>query len=75
MTKDQLGQFNGRSIKFTIGGLSFLGTVQHDSWRDAFKIIYSVVEEGKARNEGFPLHAALIERITFDEHENVLTML
>ncbi len=75
MTKDELGQFNGRSIRFTIGGLSFLGTVQHDSWRNAFKIIYPVVEEGRGRNEGFPLHTALIERITFDQQQNTLTLL
>ena len=75
MTKEQLGQFNGRSIKFTIGGLSFLGAVHYDAWRDAFRIIYSVIEEGKARNEDCPLNTVQIERIAFDEQANILTLL
>jgi hypothetical protein len=74
MTKEQLAQFNGRPIKFTVGGLPLLGVVHHDGWRDAFKIIYSVVDEGRGRNESFPLHDALIERITFDEEQNSLSM-
>jgi len=74
MTKEQLGQFNGRSIKFTIGGLSFLGALQHDSWRGAFKIIYPIVEDGRARNDDCPLNDPLIERITFDEQQNMLMM-
>ncbi len=75
MTKEKLGQLNGRSIKFTIGGLQFVGVLHYDGWRDAFRIIYPVVEEGKGRNEGFPLHGALIERIAFDHERNILTML
>lgn len=75
MTKEQLGQFNGRSIRFTVGGLALHGAVHYDSWRDSFRIIYSVQEEGKARNENLPLNGALIERIRFSEEENALTLL
>jgi hypothetical protein len=75
MTKEQLGQFNGRSIRFTVGGLALQGAVHYDSWRDSFRIIYSVVEEGKARNENLPLNGALIERIRFSEEENALTLM
>jgi len=74
MTKEQLGQFNGRSIRFTLGGLSFQGAVHYDSWRDAFRIIYPVVNDGRARNEDLPLNGALIERISFDARENVLKL-
>jgi hypothetical protein len=75
MTKEQLGQFNGRSIRFTVGGAQFQGALHYDSWRDAFRIIYSVVEEGRAQNDNLPLNSALIERIRFDDKENVLTLL
>jgi hypothetical protein len=75
MTKEQLGQFNGRSIRFTVGSLAFEGAVHYDSWRDSFRIIYSVADEGRARNENLPLNGALIERIRFSEQENVLTLL
>ena len=74
MTKAQLGQFNGRSIRFTLGGLSFQGAVHYDAWRDAFRIIYPVVNDGRARNEDLPLNGALIERISFDSQENVLKL-
>jgi hypothetical protein len=74
MTKEQLGQFNGRSIRFTVGGLSFQGAVHYDSWRDAFRIIYPVVEEGRCKNKDFPLSDVLIERISFDQQQNVLTL-
>jgi hypothetical protein len=75
MTKEQLGQFNGRSIRFTVGGLQLQGALHYDSWRDAFRIIYAVVEEGKSRNENLPLNGALIERIRFNEEENALTLM
>jgi hypothetical protein len=75
MTKEQLGHFNGRSIRFTVGGLQFEGAVHYDSWRDAFRIIYPVVEAGRARNENLPLNGALIERIQFSETENALTLM
>jgi len=75
MTKDQLKPFNGRSIRFTIASLPFVGAVHYDSWRDSFRIIYPIVEEGRTRNENCPLNSVLIERITFDEQQNILTML
>ncbi len=50
------------------------GALHYDSWRDAFRIIYSVTEQGKARNENLPLNGALIERIRFNEEENTLTL-
>ncbi len=74
MTKEQLGQFNGRSIRFTVGGLEFQGALHYDSWKESFRIIYSVIEKGKARNLDLPLNGALIERIHFDEAGNVLTL-
>ena len=74
MSKDQLRLFNGRSIQFEIGGVEFLGALHYTAWSDSFRIIYPVVEEGKTRNEDFPLNAALIERITFDEANNILTL-
>jgi hypothetical protein len=74
MTKEQLGQFNGRSIRFTVGGLQFQGAVHYDSWKDTFRIIYPVVEGGRARNENLPLNGALIERINFNDEENTLTL-
>jgi len=74
MTKKQLGQFNGRSIRFSLGGLTFQGAVHYDSWRDAFRIIYPVVEDGRSRNEDLPLSAALIERISFSSQENLLVL-
>jgi hypothetical protein len=74
MTKEHLGHFNGRSIRFTLGGLTFQGAVHYDSWRDAFRIIYPVVEDGRARNEDLPLTSALIERINFNPHENLLVL-
>ena len=74
MTKEQLGHFNGRSIKFSLGGLHFRGAIHFDEWRDSFRIIYPVIEEGRQRNEDFPLNGSLIERIQFDEQENMLTL-
>jgi len=74
MTKEQLGHFNGRTIRFTVGGLAFLGALHYDSWRDTFRIIYPVEEEGRSRNEDLPLHGPLIERISFDSQENLLLL-
>jgi hypothetical protein len=74
MTKEQLSEFNGRPIRFTVGGLPFVGVLHHDGWRHAFKIIYPVVDDGKGRNEAFPLHDALIERIVFDHDQNLLAL-
>jgi hypothetical protein len=74
MTKEQLGDFNGRSIRFSLGGLAFQGAVHYDSWRDKFRIIYPVVEEGKSHNHDLPLHNALIERITFSPDDNLLLL-
>jgi hypothetical protein len=74
MTKEQLGHFNGRTIRFSLGGLTFQGAVHYDSWRDAFRIIYPVTEDGRARNQDLPLSAALIERISFSEQDNLLVL-
>ncbi len=74
MTKEQLGHFNGRTIRFSLGGLTFQGAIHHDSWRDSFRIIYAVVEDGRARNEDLQLSAALIERISFSTEENLLVL-
>jgi hypothetical protein len=74
MTKEQLEQFNGRSIRFNAGGLSFQGAVNYDAWRDAFRIIYPVIEDGRSRNEDFHLNSALIERISFDPQQNILVL-
>jgi hypothetical protein len=74
MSKDQLRLFNGRSIKFEISGVAFLGAVHYTAWSGSFRIIYPVIEEGKTRNQDFRLNSALIERITFDEEQNLLTL-
>jgi len=74
MTKEQLGQFNGRSIRFSLGGLTFQGAIHYDSWRDAFRIIYPVIEDGRSRNEDLPLNGALIERISFSPKDNLLVL-
>jgi len=72
MTKEELGRFNGRPIKFNVSGVSFLGSIHHTAMDDSFRVIYPVVEEGKARNENLPLTDCLIERIVFIEEENLL---
>ena len=74
MNVEQLEKFNGRSIRFSIGGLSLQGAVHFNEGHGKFKIIYTVVSEGRAHNEDCPLNAALIARIHFDEEINMLTM-
>jgi hypothetical protein len=75
MIKEQLGHFNGGSIRFSVGGLRFEGAVHDDSWRDAFRIIYPIVESGRVRNDNLPLNGALIEHIQFSETKNALTLM
>ena len=73
MTKEQLGQFNGRSSNSRRGhfvpGRGSLRLLE-----GCVRVVYPVVEEGRARDEDFQLPSALIERINFDAQENVLTL-
>jgi hypothetical protein len=74
MTKDKLAQFNSRQIKFTIGGVRFLGILAFDRDRSAFSILYSDLDSGRDRNRVLDLSDILIERITFDDRQEILTL-
>lgn len=74
MTKEELERFAGRSITFTVAGVPFLGAVHYTASEDSFRIVYPAVEDGRAKNENLQLNEELIERIRFDEGQNLLVM-